>query len=129
MINHFEHKPLGKDWIRRFLAHHPELRSTLQCLTDAAHVKDMSAEAFRVWFDAFHDMVEEYQISPGNIFNFDESGFSIGKIEASHIIINSRICQKLQANPGRQEWVSVIECICVDGTMIPPLVIFKGENL
>ena len=59
----------------------------------------------------------------------DESGFSIGTIEAMHVIINSKIQQNYQAQPGRQEWVTSIECICADGTAIPPLIVFRGENL
>ena len=63
------------------------------------------------------------------MYNMDESGFSIGTTQAGRIIINSKIRSRLQAQPGRQEWVTVIECICADGTMVSPLVIFKGENL
>ena len=33
------------------------------------------------------------------------------------------------AQPGRQEWVTVIECISAAGTKIEPYVIFKGANL
>jgi len=34
-----------------------------------------------------------------------------------------------EAQPGRQEWVTVIECISGTGERIPPYVIFKGQNL
>jgi hypothetical protein len=34
-----------------------------------------------------------------------------------------------QAQPGRQEWVTAVECTCADETVIPPLIIFKGENM
>jgi hypothetical protein len=34
-----------------------------------------------------------------------------------------------QVETGRQEWVMVMECICTDGSYIPSLIIFKGENL
>ena len=60
----------------------------------------------------------------------DESGFSIGEVEASKCIINVKIWQKFQkAKPGRQEWVTSVECICADGTALSPLLIFKAENL
>jgi hypothetical protein len=39
------------------------------------------------------------------------------------------MCTRHQAHPGRQEWVSIVECICADGTFINPLVIFKGQNV
>jgi DDE superfamily endonuclease len=59
----------------------------------------------------------------------DESGFAIGEIEATKCIINAKIRQQFQSKPGRQEWVTAIECICADGTAIPPLIIFKAKKL
>ena len=44
-------------------------------------------------------------------------------------IIDSRLRSKFQTALSRQEWVSVIECICADGTSIALYVIFKGESL
>ena len=73
--------------------------------------------------------MKEYNIEPENTYNMDETGFSIEKIEAAHIIINSKIHMAYQAQPGQQEWVSIIECICEDGSAVSPLMIFKGENL
>ena len=127
--NLFEYQLLGKDWMKLFLKRHTELKTRIGRAIDAARVKDTSKEALMIWFNAFQQTIQEKEILPENTYNFDESGFSIGKIEASRVIINSRIRQKYQAQPGRQEWVSVIECIGADGTSIPPLVIFKGENL
>ena len=40
----------------------------------------------------------------------DESGFAIGDVEASERIINVNIRQRFQAKPGRQEWVTAVEC-------------------
>src|SRR5438270_6191523 len=59
----------------------------------------------------------------------DESGFAIGDVEASQHNINAEICQKFQVKPGRQAWVIAVECICADGSFIPPLIIFKGKKL
>ena len=73
--------------------------------------------------------INEYDIELGNLYNMDESGFVIGDIGASQCIINATIRQQFQAKPGHQEWVTAIECVCTDGSSIPPLIIFKGENL
>ena len=64
-----------------------------------------------------------------NIYNMDESGFSIGTMESTRIIIDSILCTKYQTHPGRQEWVSMVECVCANGTILPPLRIFKGKNV
>jgi hypothetical protein len=44
-------------------------------------------------------------------------------------LVRTDIRQKFQAKPGRQEWVTVVEYICADGRLVPPLVIFKAETL
>ena len=59
----------------------------------------------------------------------DESGFSIGIMESTRIIIDSTLRTKYQAHPGRQEWVSMVECVCADGTILPAFGIFKGKNV
>ena len=86
-------------------------------------------ERLTKWFEDLQSVIEEHNIEPGNLYNIDESGFAIGDVEASQRIINAEIHQRFQAKPGRQEWVMAVECICVDGSSIPPLIIFKGENL
>ena len=59
----------------------------------------------------------------------DESSFAIGDVEASQCIINVTIRQRSQVKPGCQEQVTAIECICADGSCLPPLIIIKGEKL
>ena len=59
----------------------------------------------------------------------DKSGFSIGTIESTCIIIDLILCTKYQVYLGRQEWVSVVKYICSNKTSIIPLVIFKGKNI
>ena len=80
-------------------------------------------------YDAYLNTIQQYEIPLENRCNMDESEFSICKIGATCIIVNTKVRQRAQAQPGHQEWVSAIECIYVDGTAIPPLIIFRGENL
>ena len=59
----------------------------------------------------------------------DESGTAIGIVQATHAIVDITVGSRFQGEPGRQEWVTVVECICADGSSIPPLIIFAGKNL
>lgn len=124
-----EYTPIGRDWVPRFLRRHPELACVVTRKIDASRIKAATPEAIAQFFEELKRVLQEYNIAIENIYNMDESGFAIGEIEASKCIINARIRQRLQAKPGRQEWVTTIECICADGTSISPLVIFKAENL
>jgi hypothetical protein len=89
----------------------------------------VSPERLGRWFDDLETVISEFDIKPENMYNMDESGFAIGEKEAGRCIINTNIRQQFQAKPGRQEWVTVVECICADGSVVPPLVIFKAEKL
>ncbi|ODQ69180.1 hypothetical protein LIPSTDRAFT_76430 [Lipomyces starkeyi NRRL Y-11557] len=68
------------------------------------------------WFDAYRTVIQEYKIMQENTYNMDESGFSIGTMESTRIILDSTFRTKHQAHPGH-------------GTILPPLGIFKGENV
>jgi hypothetical protein len=50
-------------------------------------------------------------------------------MQGANVIVDSSLSTTYEAQPGRQEWVTVIECISATGEKIPPLVIFKGKNL
>ena len=85
----------------------------------------MTAEVLQQWFDIVHDILLEYGIHSEDMYNMDETEFAISSTQAGRVLINVRIHIKFQAQPRCQEWVTVIECICANGSVIPPLVIFK----
>lgn len=123
------YEPFGRDWVPRFLARYPQLQSARRKCIEAARIKDVSEARLTKWFHDLRAVVNEHEIEPHNIYNMDESGFAIGDVEASQRIINAEIRQRFQAKPGRQAWVTAVECICADGSFIPPLIIFKGKKL
>lgn len=56
-------------------------------------------------------------------------GTSIGTANGAQVVIDDSVQTAYEAQPGRQEWVTTIECISATGSKIPPLIIFKGKNL
>ena len=56
-------------------------------------------------------------------------GFTVGESQTSYVVVDSALRRKYQAQPGWQEWITVIECICSDGSSIPAMIIFKGKSL
>jgi len=83
------------------MSRHPQLQIVIPHLIEATRVKDTSLGAFQGWFDSIGAAIAEYNIQLENMYNADESGFSIGTIEASKVIINRYICERYQALPGR----------------------------
>jgi hypothetical protein len=96
---------------------------------DAARLKESSQEVILNWLTTVKQILKDNEILPENVYNMDESGFYIGSMQAGCVIVDSMCNSTFQAQSGQQEWVTVVECICGDGTSIPPLVIFKGEKI
>ena len=56
-------------------------------------------------------------------------GFNIGvRGQNAWVICSTVEKQAYKAEPGHTEWVTVVECICRDGSAIHLLIIFKGET-
>src|SRR5436190_19676846 len=81
------------------------------------------------WFNEFKRVIEEENIQLEDIYNMDKTGFALGTLAKTYVIVNKTYGTRYQASPGRQEWLTIIECICADGTAISPFVIFTGKTL
>ena len=116
----------GKRWPEQFMKRQKlqtERAEKIELVRNEVSVKDL--EEFYVELER---VIQEYEILPENIYNMDETGFNIGDYEARHVVVDTSIQSRYQAQPGRQEWVIAVECICADGSLVPPLIIFAGET-
>ena len=107
--------------------YHPELSSITLRSIDAVRINDTSPEWLTRWGEDLEKATTEYNILAENMDNIDmdENRFAIGEIEAAaKRIINAYIRQEFQAKTGRQEWVTLLECVCANRTAILPLIIF-----
>ena len=43
------------------------------------------------WFDAYKDLITRLGIENHNMYNMDETGFSIGTMESTRIIVDSTL--------------------------------------
>ncbi|PQM43456.1 hypothetical protein VC83_09583 [Pseudogymnoascus destructans] len=121
--------PLGQDWVPRFIKRHPHLQIQLGRRVETQRMSGVTKDVLTGWFDTYKDLVARLGIQEHNVYNMDETGFSIGTMECTRIIVDSTLRTCHQAHQGRQEWVSVVECICMYGTTINPLIIFKSRNI
>ena len=66
------------------------------------------------------------------MYNKDEKGFAIGKINRTKRIFSRRQWEKKEVTSvildGSREWVSVVACICADGEWVPLGIIFEVEG-
>ena len=77
----------------------------------------------------------EYGIEPQHTYNMDEKGFLLGITGRSKRIFDRALYQSRQVQQpiqdGSREWITLIACICADGSTVNPALIYRstGETL
>jgi len=117
---------IGHNWIGRWMRAHPEYlkrrQKPLQLDRQLAH----EPEAIEAWFLCLRRLLDEFGIPPGDIYNYDESGFMIGYARSQWILTKITNRQAYLACSQNRELVTVGETISGDGDGLPPLVILAG---
>jgi hypothetical protein len=80
-------------------------------------------------FKLFYKVLIKYKIKKENIWNMDEKGFLMDMAARAKVV-----CRKGRQNPrfvynGNRELITVLECLSAAGTILPPLMIFKGKYI
>ena len=73
-------KGVGKNWVDRFVQRNPELRTRRSRLYDYQRALCEDLVLIKGWFELVQNMKVKYSIVDEDIYNFDKTGFIIGKI-------------------------------------------------
>jgi hypothetical protein len=120
-------KPVGKQWITRFINRHKTLKSKYNRKYDYQRAKCEDPILIQEWFQQVQQTIIEYGILEEDIYNFDETGFQMGVIATGKVVTGSdRAGRPRTIQPGNREWVTIVETVSSQGVLIPPLVIFEG---
>jgi hypothetical protein len=75
-------------------------------------------------------MKAKYGIIDEDTWNFDESGFMMGKISSQLVVTGSeKPGKQKKLQPGDREWVTLVQGVAATGRVIPPFLIFAGKVL
>ena len=118
-------------WVSRFIKRHDlELVSKWTTGLDNEHSKADSAFKYTLYFELLRQKIEKFKIDRRQIYNMDEKGFLISVLVKMKRIFSRRryeeggVRQLLQ--DGNREWITVIACICADGTTLSPGLIYRA---
>jgi hypothetical protein len=79
-------KPTGKNWVDNFIKRTPELRTRWSRPYDRQRAACEDLVIIQPWFILVQNIKAKYSIINEDIWNFDESGFMIGKITSQLIV-------------------------------------------
>jgi hypothetical protein len=114
---------VGIKWAQRFIKRTPALEVKLGRTYECQRKLSEDSEVIRGWFTLVKNTVDKYGILPEDTYNFDESGFQMGQISASKVVTAThRLGRPKQVKPTNTEWVTLIQGVCADGSVIPPFI-------
>lgn len=123
-------KEVGKNWVDRFVQRNPELRTRQSRPYDHQRALCEDPVLIKGWFELVQNTKAKYGIVDEDIYNFDETGFIMGKILSQSVITGSdKPGRTKQIQPGNREWVTLIQGVGATGTRIPAFLIFAGKVL
>jgi hypothetical protein len=127
--NENESSPVSDQWIDRFRARHPRIKTCFLRTIDTARCTALDFSTIKSYFNNLGEVLREHKYPPSAIYNVDETGFSIGSSRKSVVLLDQLDKRREKKQPGRQEWITSLECVDAAGVTLPPCLIFKGENL
>ena len=123
-------KPVGKNWVDNFIKRTPELTTRWSRPYDHQRATCEDPVIIQPWFTLVQRMKAEYGIIDEDTYNFDESGFLLGKISSQLVVTGAEKPGKTKKiQPGDREWATLIQGIGSTGKAIPPFLIFAGKVL
>src|SRR5436853_7165065 len=97
---------IGESWVQRFIHRHPDLETAYSHTIQVAHTKEVTNDALDQWFDELKRTIEEKNIRIEDMYNMDETEFSIGSVQDSPVIVS-----KTSKTLGSSRPTGVGECV------------------
>jgi hypothetical protein len=131
---------VGVHWVERWVVAHPEIQAYRPKAHDSQRGRAANPTNVAAWFQLLGDVLlarksfEEFPdldgpIDADCIYGMDESGFQPCGCNAGEKVFGpAKQKQQYEQRAGSRETITVLACICADGTALPPAVIYKGED-
>jgi hypothetical protein len=120
--------PVGKRWAFNFVKRYRELKTRFFRRYDHQRAKYDDPTIIRNWFRLVENTIAKYGIAVADIYNFDETGFMMGVIASGMVVTGTeRRGRPKSVQPGKREWITVIQAINAEGQAIPPFIIGPGQ--
>lgn len=124
---------VSESWVTRFINRHSiHLISRWAAGMDSNCHEADSEDKYKLYFDLLRDKIKAYSIEPRHTYNMDEKGFLTGVIGRLKRVFSRQMWERKEVRAARQdgsrEWITLLACVCADGTALPPGLIYQATN-
>ena len=119
---------IGECWVQRFRKRHPELRARWATGMEQCRAQALNPGTTADLYATADELIAKYEIEAKNLYNMDEKGCQQGVGGKVHVLVDRNQKNVQQVEDGNRELITIIECVCADGSAIRPSVVFKGNR-
>lgn len=110
-------EPIGTNWLRRFRSRHPEIATISSRSLEASRFEGTSYDRINSFFDQLSSLYGTRPYDSDSIWNFDETGYALGTSQSIKVLVTIEDKMNFKKVPGRQEWITTIECVGASGKL------------
>jgi hypothetical protein len=126
-------RELGKSWVDRYIKRHEvDLISRWATGIDRSRHQADSQSKYSLYFELLRSKLSQYDIEPHNTYNMDEKGFMLGILTRSKRVFSKILYEegkiKAHIQDGNREWITLLACICADGSALEPSLIYQSTS-
>ena len=132
-VSSIAREPVSESWVTRFLnKYSAHLISQYSTGMDANRHNADSYAKYKLYFDLLQSKIAQYNVDAEHTYNMDEKGFMIGVTSRTKHVFSRRMWEKKEVKAsiqdGNHAWVTLIACVCGDGTALPPGLLYESTN-
>jgi hypothetical protein len=126
-------RELGKGWIDRYIKRHNiHLISHWATGIDRSRHQADSQSKYSLYVELLRSKISQYNIEPCHMYNMDEKGFMLGVLTRSKWVFSRSMYEdgkmKAHIQDGSRKWITLLACICADGTALDPAIIYQSAS-
>jgi hypothetical protein len=120
---------LGESWVSGFRGRFPDIKPFWSSTFEAPRAQALNRPSVSKFYALYLSLISEFNVKYWNIYNMDEKGVMMGRGGRRYVLVDRNQSTVTHVENGNRQNVTIIECICADGTSITPRIIFKGKTL
>jgi hypothetical protein len=126
-------EPVSESWVTRFINKYTiHLISQYSTGMDSNRHNADSYTKYELYFNLLQRKIAEYNVDAEHTYNMDEKGFMIGVTSRTKHVFSRRMWDKKEVKAslqdGNRAWVTLIACVCGDGSALPPGLLYESAN-
>ena len=124
----FKNGMAGRDWLRGFMARHPEISLRRPEGTSLNRAVSFNREIIAEFFRVYKGLIGSGEYTPRQVWNVDETGITPVQVPAKVLATRGKRCVGKITSAERGELVTVVAAVNAAGQYLAPMLVWPRKG-